>query len=214
MNLAIESSASVCAVGFFSKNGSLLAEYKSNAPMKHSELIGHYIEQGLERVIETIEFVSVAIGPGSFTGLRIGLSYAQGFCFGKNIPVVGVSNHQVLARQTGTSKKTFTIIDAHRQELYMAGHKNNELRDIESHKIIKRAEIEKELPENSQLVYAKGTLDKTTEGKLSKRNILCFETDYKTSVLSELGQIKYNLQGGDNPETLEPMYIRSFAGVE
>ena len=96
----------------------------------------------------------------------------------------------------------------------MAGHKNNELRDIESHKIIKRAEIEKELPENSQLVYAKGTLDKTTEEKLSKRNILCFETDYKTSVLSELGQIKYNLQGGDNPETLEPMYIRSFAGVE
>jgi tRNA threonylcarbamoyladenosine biosynthesis protein TsaB len=213
MILAIETSASVCAVGFYS-NSKVIDEYNSNAPMKHSELIGHYVEQGLAKINEEIHLVAVAVGPGSFTGLRIGLSYAQGFCFGKNIPIVGVSNHQLLARQSDKTKKTFTVIDAHRQELYLAGHKHNYLMDIESHKIIRRTDIDKELPSNSQLIFVRGTLDKKTVNKLSDGNIICLETEYKTSVLSELGQIKFSQQGEHSPENLEPMYIRSFAGVK
>ena len=213
MILAIETSASVCAVGFYS-NGKILAEYKSDAPMKHSELVGQFIERGIEQVNDDIHLVCVAVGPGSFTGLRIGLSYAQGFCFGKDIPVVGISNHQILAKQGRQDMKIFTIIDAHRQELYLARHKINDLMDIDSHKIIKRTEIENELPDKCQLIFPKETLGDAELKKLSLKNILCLTGDYKTSVLAEIGQVKYNTQGGQNPENIEPMYIRPFAGVQ
>jgi len=70
MILAIETSAFVCSVGFYS-DGKPIVEYKSDAPLKHSELVGSFVEKGLQEVKDRVHLVSVAIGPGSFTGLRI-----------------------------------------------------------------------------------------------------------------------------------------------
>jgi len=213
MILAIETSASVCSVGFYS-DGKMILEYNSDAPMKHSELVGAFVEQGLQEIKEEIHLVSIAIGPGSFTGLRIGLSYAQGFCFGRDIPIVAVSNHQVLAKQGKLDKETYTVIDAHRQELYLAKHKLNEIVEIESHKIIKVSEIEKELPNGCQLIFLKNTLNKEIIRKLSEKNIKGLTGEYKISILSEIGHLKFLTGDRQNPEDLEPMYIRPFAGIQ
>lgn len=213
MILAIETSASVCSVGFYSEDKKI-TEYKSDAPLKHSELVGSFVEKGIKEINEDVHLVSVAIGPGSFTGLRIGLSYAQGFCFGRNIPIIGVSNHQILAAQKNDNNNIYTIIDAHRQELYLAKHKLNETLDIESHKIIGLGKITEELPEGSQLIFLKETLPVDIEKSLRAKNILCTNGDFKTFILAELGSKRFNINGGDNPETLEPLYIRPFAGVK
>ena len=212
MILAIETSASVCSVGFFS-DGKLLTEYQSDAPMKHSELVGNFVEQGLKENKEKIKRVCVAIGPGSFTGLRIGLSYAQGFCFGRDIPIVGVSNHQILAKQGMQNKEIYTIIDAYRQELYLAKHIVNDTMDIESHRIIKKSEIENELPDGCQLIFLENTLDNKEINEISK-NITCIKAKYKTALLAEIGHLKFLKDSGQNPEELQPMYIRPFAGVQ
>jgi tRNA threonylcarbamoyladenosine biosynthesis protein TsaB len=212
MILAIETSASVCSVGFFS-HGKLLSEYQSDAPMKHSEQVGNFIEQGLKENEGEIELVSVAIGPGSFTGLRIGLSYAQGFCFGRDIPIVGVSNHQILAKQGEKNKEIYTIIDAYRQELYLAKHIINDTMEIESHRIVKKNEIENELPEDCQLIFLENTLDTKLINNISK-NISCIKAKFKTVLLAEIGHLMFLKDNGQNPEDLQPMYIRPFAGIQ
>jgi len=162
MILAIETSASLCSVVFW-EEGKIIKEFNSDAPMQHSKLLGGFIEAGLKEIKKDPNLVAVAIGPGSFTGLRIGLSYAQGLCFGKNIAVVGVSNHQALAMQnTISSKNLFTAIDARRDELYIAKHCINDTFDIISHEIVAIENLDSFLPENSTLIlYEDVKIDNT-----------------------------------------------------
>lgn len=213
MILAIESSAANCSVGFVSEKG-LVAEFYSEAPMKHSEQVGVFVEKGLQEINDKIHLVCVALGPGSFTGLRIGLSYALGFCFGRNIPIVGVSNHQVLAALRKENMNTFTAIDAHRQELYLAKHRLNETVDVEFLKIIGQSDLADELPQYSQLIYFKGSLSEEVLKNLSGKEILTIEATYKISTVADLGKKIYKTKGADDPEKIQPLYIRPFAGVK
>ncbi|MEJ2542636.1 MAG: tRNA (adenosine(37)-N6)-threonylcarbamoyltransferase complex dimerization subunit type 1 TsaB [Calditrichaceae bacterium] len=129
MILGIETSDLLCSVAFV-ENDRILAEYNHELPRQHASLVGSLVENGgkfltdnklaSENFMDDLKLVAVSIGPGSFTGLRIGLSYAQGLCLGKNIPIVGISNHQVLAEYCpDDSNKVFTIIDARQDEVYL-----------------------------------------------------------------------------------------------
>lgn len=208
MILAIETSASVCSVALCSDD-KILKEYSSEAPMQHASLIGQYVEMILKEPDADIQLVSVAIGPGSFTGLRIGLSYAQGFCFGRNIPIIGISNHQVLASQINSAGDNYSIIDAHRNELYLAKHIKNEIFEIESHKIIALDDLINETTDNSNIACNKNlnlSIDVNTGRKI-------YKVQYSASLIAKIGMRQFNDNGADDIEKLEPMYIRPFAGM-
>ncbi len=67
---------------------------------RHSELLTSFIDQILSKEkisIQNLSAVSVSKGPGSFTGLRIGLSVAKGLCFPHNIPIIGINSLKILA---------------------------------------------------------------------------------------------------------------------
>lgn len=213
MILAIETSAATCSVGFY-RDQHILAEFESDAAMKHSELVGSFVEKGLKELGDNVHLVVVAIGPGSFTGLRIGLSYAKGFCFGKSIPIVGVSNHQILAVQGNTDGQRYSIIDAHRQEVYLAEHKLNETAEINSHKITAIKNIANEIPIGAEIIYLAKTIPVEVEQEILKKSINIKHEKYKPSILAELGNRIFKKKGSDDPEKLEPMYIRPFAGVK
>ena len=208
MILAIETSASICGAALVSESG-IITEYFGDAPMQQASLLGQYVEKLIRETNLEIQLVAVAIGPGSFTGLRIGLSYAQGFCFGQGIPIIGVSNHQVLAAQAVISnQEIYSIIDAHRKELYLAYHANNKTYDIESHKIVEIERLQNETSENS-IVLCRENL--VLPQKVAE-NINLKRVEYKTSLIAKIGMDKYKKSGSDDIEKLEPMYIRPFAG--
>lgn len=210
MILAIETSSTICSVALCS-NHEIIKEYESNAPMQHASLIGTYVDNILKETKADIHLVAVAIGPGSFTGLRIGLSYAQGFCFGRQIPIVGVTNHQILAAQLpGPKSDIFSIIDANREELYFAEHANDEIFKIKSHKIIT---LEKLLDETSPDTNISCVESLKLPQKIeSERKIN--RVHYKASFVAQLGNVIFKVRGPDDIEKLEPMYIRPFAGVQ
>jgi tRNA threonylcarbamoyladenosine biosynthesis protein TsaB len=216
MILSIETSSSLCAVAF-SEGGKTLAEFSSDAPMQHATLIGQFVEKGLKQTGKSPELLAVAIGPGSFTGLRIGLSYAQGFCFGRDIPIVGVSNHQVLAlNNTNGTAPLYTIIDARRDEVYLAKHKADDTFEIESHQIVPIGQLPEKLSGPAQLICMQGqNLPVEVKSALAQAGInLKEDGKYAAAALAQIGQKLVEKRGSDNLETLEPMYIRPFAGVQ
>lgn len=216
MILAIETSSNMCSVAICLKD-KVLFEANHSAPMQHATLIGQMVERGLKEVQGEIDTVAVGIGPGSFTGLRIGMSYAQGLCFGRNIPIAGISNHQVLAMHgENHTKKLYSIIDARRQEVYLAEHKNDALLTIQSHEIVAADALTEIIPSGSTLVahqdvkLPENILEELMHLKINvKKDVGYFARD-----VAFLAQIKFANGQQDLIDNLEPMYIRPFAGAQ
>jgi len=90
--LAIETATDVCSIAL-AESGRILAENTVYLPKRHSELLTRMIEQQLRNIqqdIDAIEGVAISIGPGSFTGLRIGLSTAKGLVYRQKTPLYAV----------------------------------------------------------------------------------------------------------------------------
>jgi len=126
--LHIETSTNVCSVAL-SENANCLFS-KSNADgMNHAALLSVFIAEALEVLKSTnkkIDAVAVSSGPGSYTGLRIGVSTAKGLCYGYGIPMIAVSTLEVLTVEALKFKGDIPnalfcpMIDARRMEVYAA----------------------------------------------------------------------------------------------
>lgn len=228
MILAVETSDILCSIAFY-KDGRKLVEYNHELPMQHAMLIGELVGNGLRFLsdplrrqrytAEDLELVAVSIGPGSFTGLRIGLGYVQGFCFGRNLPVAAVSNHQVLARQrvdAGTG--LYTLIEARRNEVYCAKHDllENGYPRINKHFIIQKENLDETIPEKAQIVCRKelDIPEQVLQNLIQKDVIVNRSGLYSAGILAELADFRIDITGADALQDLEPMYIRPFAGVK
>ena len=96
--LNIETSTEVCSVALTSE-GQVLDHYENYDGPAHATLLSTYVNDVLKYVRSRdiiLDAVAVSIGPGSYTGLRIGLSEAKGLAFGMNLPLIGVNTLQLL----------------------------------------------------------------------------------------------------------------------
>lgn len=97
--LHIETSTDVCSIAV-SKDGFLLYEQEDHSGPNHAERLGTYVDAALAKLEEKqlkIEAVAVSSGPGSYTGLRIGVSMAKGVCYGSDAKLISVPTLQLLA---------------------------------------------------------------------------------------------------------------------
>lgn len=106
------------------ENGHVLAEYFADTNIKHSEALLPAIQQLLQQNqlnMNDIDMLAVAVGPGSFTGVRIGTATAKGLAFGREIPCVPVSSLEALAYNfNGQSGIICPVMDAKRGQYYNA----------------------------------------------------------------------------------------------
>lgn len=126
--LNIETATTVCSVAL-SLNGDLLFEKSSFEGPSHAQLLGVYVEEAITIARQkglTLEAVAVSSGPGSYTGLRIGMSVAKGLCFGYGIPLIALPTLEILAATAALYHKgTYNglycaMLDARRMEVYAA----------------------------------------------------------------------------------------------
>lgn len=127
--LNIETSTEVCSVALTSEGG-VLDHRENYEGQTHATLLSQYVKEMLDyarsREIK-LDAVAVSIGPGSYTGLRIGLSEAKGLAFGLQVPLIGVNTLKLLTVSTmfhhfiDDEKLLYVpMIDARRMEVYTA----------------------------------------------------------------------------------------------
>ena len=92
--LAIETGTDICSVALI-RDGELIALRESDEERNHAKKIAVFVDELLREydiAAEELDAVAVSKGPGSYTGLRIGVSFAKGLCYGQNIPLVAVGS--------------------------------------------------------------------------------------------------------------------------
>ena len=123
MILAFETSAKAASVALLEK-GKLLGESYQNTGLTHSQTLLQMAEDMLRACGKTaadVKAVAVAAGPGSFTGVRIGVAAAKGFAWGGELPCVGVSTLEAMARNLGVWQGYIVpTMDARRSQTYTA----------------------------------------------------------------------------------------------
>ncbi|MGC4069913.1 MAG: tRNA (adenosine(37)-N6)-threonylcarbamoyltransferase complex dimerization subunit type 1 TsaB [Polyangiaceae bacterium] len=127
--LGIETSSSVGSVALV-EDGRLLSEASHDTPNSHGERLLGLIEESFARTRRSrrdLDRVAVGRGPGAFTGLRIGLSLAQGIANGLSIPAVGVGSLRAMALGCSPTSPSVRValLDARRGELFLACYRDD-----------------------------------------------------------------------------------------
>ena len=128
--LNINTSSGICSVAL-SYDGEIVSSYESSTELDHSTTLAPFVEKCLDYLRlhnDRLDAVSVVNGPGSYTGIRIGLSMAKGLAFGLDIPLIALSSLEVMAVRAIFTNPDFygdeliiPMIDARRMEVYTAG---------------------------------------------------------------------------------------------
>ena len=159
--LAFETSAKAASAALF-EDGKLLGESYQNTGMTHSQTLMVMAEDLLKTAGKTareVTAVAVAEGPGSFTGVRIGVAAAKGFAWGSNIPCCGVSTLEAMALGLGIWEGyVCPVMDARRNQVYNALFYVNQgdLERVSPDRAISLEELGKELNELGKRVFLVG----------------------------------------------------------
>lgn len=211
--LHIESATKVCSVGL-SKNGKLISLKETQEDgFSHGENLTLFIEELIKNEdisMKQLAAVSVASGPGSYTGLRIGVSCAKGLCYALSIPLIAIdalTSLKELAKLKHTKSTLCPLIDARRMEVYASFfNSQNELIKPISADILD----ENSYKEYEPFIYFGDGAEKLAE-IWTNRNC---KSDL--SILSSAaGQVdlafqKFNNQEFEDVAYFEPFYLKDF----
>ena len=126
--LSIETSTDVCSVAM-SENGQCIFKQEDHGGPNHAVSLGVYVDEALsftDNHAIPLGAVAVSCGPGSYTGLRIGVSMAKGVCYGRNVPLLAVPTLEVMCvpvllnHEIEVDALLCPMIDARRMEVYSA----------------------------------------------------------------------------------------------
>lgn len=216
--LAFETSAKAGSVALL-QEGKLLAESYQNTGLTHSQTLLSMAESMIKSCGYTpqdVGAVAVAAGPGSFTGVRIGVAAAKGFAWGLEIPCCGVSTLEAMAENLGIYEGTVVcVMDARRSQVYNALFRaeKGKLTRLAPDRAISLAELKDELLEISGPLYLVGDGSNLTYQSLAEcfpNLILPPEHRLHQRAAGVAMVAERMLENGDacDAESLQPNYLR------
>ena len=126
--LNIETSTTNCSVSLSFENDLVDCIEQDSLNYSHSENLHVFIKELLNKnntEFNQLSAISVSRGPGSYTGLRIGLSAAKGLCYGLDIPLISISSLKILANSIKYDGFIVSTMDARRDEVYSCIYDSN-----------------------------------------------------------------------------------------
>ncbi|XJZ27591.1 tRNA (adenosine(37)-N6)-threonylcarbamoyltransferase complex dimerization subunit type 1 TsaB [Bacillota bacterium Lsc_1132] len=214
--LAIDTSNNPLGVALIDED-KVLGEYITNLKKNHSIRIMPAIQtlmKDCEREPNDLTKIVVAKGPGSYTGVRIGVTIAKTLAWSLNVPLVGVSSLEILAAGTGRYFNGYVspLFDARRGQVYtgLFQYENHMFKTVEKDKILLLTNWAEELKSRSQQILFVGSdveLHRSTiEAVLGRQAVFAAITEQnpRPSELAIIGKDK----PGENVHTFVPNYIR------
>jgi len=216
--LSIETSTPACSVALH-KDGKLLACYNIISEKAHSGLITVLIENIISHTnykLNDIDAVAVSKGPGSYTGLRIGVATAKGLCFALDKPLIAINTLEAMASNINNHqiKNNFLLcpmIDARRMEVYCAIF-DSELKTIMPTKaeIIDENSFKKLLRDNKIIFLGSGA-NKSFEILKCNPNAQLIKDVFPNAVsIGCLAEESFKNNNFENLTYFEPFYLKDF----
>lgn len=211
--LNIETATKNCSVSLAHNGITIaLAEYAGEG-YAHAEKLHVFIQDVVKEAgidINSLNAVAVSMGPGSYTGLRIGVSAAKGLCYALSVPLIAINTLELIARQVNIENGVIIpVLDARRMEVYSAVFSGayEQLRDI-------KAEIitEESFSEIDGLIHLAG--DGAAKCKdILNSEIYIYHDDIiypSAAEMSELSYNKYKISDTVDVAYFEPFYLKDF----
>ncbi|SHJ12036.1 tRNA threonylcarbamoyladenosine biosynthesis protein TsaB [Arenibacter nanhaiticus] len=212
--LNLETATTNCSVSI-AKDGELIVLKEDNTPgYSHAEQLHIFIEEALVEASLTfkdIDAIAVSKGPGSYTGLRIGVSAAKGLCYALDLPLISVPTLESLACQADRTEIEYIIplLDARRMEVYSAvfDHKGTEIRATKA-EIINEESFSEYSAKGKVLLIGDGA-EKCKE-ILKHSNFNFLAASPSASEMSRLSNKKFKANDFEDVAYFEPYYLKDF----
>ncbi|MFY8021847.1 MAG: tRNA (adenosine(37)-N6)-threonylcarbamoyltransferase complex dimerization subunit type 1 TsaB [Bacteroidia bacterium] len=219
--LLMETSTEVCSVGL-AKDGEIIGIKENFEGNKHASQLHVLVDELLNELqlkFNDLQAIAISKGPGSYTGLRVGVSSAKGYCFGLNIPLIAIGTLESLKNQAikkYQNENTFQIIpmlDARRMEVYCGvwNQDSKILQEIEA-KILDEKSFASHLNQSKTVFVGTG---------IQKFKAICghqhamFDESIYCSVKGMAKNAEESYQSGifEDLAYFEPFYLKDFVGT-
>ncbi len=219
--LAIETSTKVCSVAL-QQDGKVLGLAELYLEKSHGEqlqiLVSHICKQsGFS--LQDLDGVAVSKGPGSYTGLRIGVSTAKGLCYALDKPLLAINTLEALALQAAPWAKSDTLLcpmlDARRMEVYCAVFDSQMQEVLPTEAKILDEKAFEELLERQEVLFIGDAVGKTKALLAHQAKARFVENIYPSAKqIALLAEVRYQAQAFEDTAYFEPYYLKDFIGAQ
>ncbi len=216
MVLSIETASSVCSVALHQES-KLIAFFELHTEKSHNEVLTLLIQEICKQnkcQFSEISAVAVSKGPGSYTGLRVGVATAKGLCYALQKPLIGINTLQAMLEQVIPFYPAHTLfcpmLDARRMEVYclIANHQK-ELLVPTSAVVVENGTFHEYLSQGKVVFFGNGA--EKCQKVISHPNAIFLEGIYPMAkYVGKLAWIKYQKKEFENLFYFEPYYLKDF----
>jgi tRNA threonylcarbamoyladenosine biosynthesis protein TsaB len=216
--LNIETSTTNCSVSLSKEGETLVLKEDYNSNYSHAERLHVYFDEILKEAnlkVSNLDAIAISKGPGSYTGLRIGVSAAKGLCYALDKPLISVATLQALAHQISIEEGLIVpMLDARRMEVYSAifNSEYKQIRDTQA-QILDKNSFAEYLEKGK--VYFIGNGVEKTKTLIAHPNAIF--VDSKLPSAKEMGLLAYNKFTKNDFEDVayfEPYYLKDFIALK
>lgn len=225
--LNIETATQICSVAL-AKDRNVISFAETNTANSHASQITLLIDRIMNDSnisFKSLDAIAVSEGPGSFTGLRIGVSTAKGLCYALNKPMIAVSTLDALARSVMSNHYKVRLkeekdwmdnyficplIDARRMEVYTALYDSSGKRIVNPQAIIVDENFLSGYLNEQNIIFVGNAVNKCKGVLMNRKTILDSTLECSATNMVDISEQKFQERKFENTAYFEPFYLKSF----
>ena len=216
LSLCIDTSSENCSVAIFDNSKLISVKEKKFDKPSHSEKINVFVDILLKEKqisFSDFDFFAISKGPGSFTGLRIGVATIKAFCFANKRPLVSISSMKIISEQVIRTYNDFDLycplVDARGNEIYFSqfDKKNNIITDT---CLVSVEQIKSIINKKQKYIFFGDAAEKIRNIDSHKKNKFLKEIYPSASDMGAIAYQKFKNKNFEILENFEPYYLKDF----